>query len=170
MKTVVRRISFGLLLSANLCTASFAQSPPASTARSFLSEAGVLNRVNKLCGRPLSSEVSRTLGDFLLAASVNPRMDGAAASDEQLLTGIRQPSAERLESVRREIEIYNQVVGLVTTRHEVEGAASVCSTEFQARANVFVKNARADGTAAQAKRIADLMVRNRCAALGCRAA
>jgi hypothetical protein len=155
-----------LVLAASLSGTAFAQPSTLKIERTptWLVEAGVLYRINKLCGNPAAKEDMRVVGDVLLATSVNPRMVGFEGTDAQLLADIRQPPEDRVDLVQVENSMYQQVVSIIQTKHELEG--SVCNPSVAGRVATFVQEMRDTGIAKNATRLADIMVKNGCVGLG----
>ena len=157
-----------LILTAITFTSVLAAPTPAETApyQSWLVQAGVFYRANKLCGRPASPENAGVIGDVLLAASVNPAFTGREKSDAELFDGIRSPTPALAELVEQEKNIYLQVVGIVQAKHDVEN--SLCTPELPAKIAAYADAAKKAGVATFAKRIVKVMVDNKCQSLYCK--
>lgn len=150
---------------------SAAAPSPTPTARptaelGTLLRAGLLFRSLKLCGGAPTPADMRVLGDILLAASVNPDLASPLPSDAKVLAEIRAPSKEVRERVQTSLNYYQELVTTLQMKFDQEGRGSVCTPDLVSRVKAFTDSARASGVAGNAKRVAGIMVSNKCPGLG----
>ena len=131
-----------------------------------LLRAGALFRSLKLCGGAVAPDDKRVLGDILLAGSVNPDLAAPLPADAKVVSDIRSPSKELRERVQTSLNYYQEVVTTIQMKFDMEGRNSVCTPDLVPGIKAFADSAKASDVAANAKRVADLMVKNRCPGLG----
>jgi hypothetical protein len=155
-----------------LCTLAlssvFAEQIPAapSPEQSWMIQAGVFYRANKLCDKPALPEDARILGDILLASTVNPDFTGQEKSDKELFALMLTPTARTVAQVELDKSLYLRVVSLVQARHDIEH--SLCTAETPKQITAFAEASRKAGVAGFAKRIVKIMVENKCQGLYCK--
>lgn len=104
-----KTISF-LAFAFSVCAANAGQEA------SYLQQAGLLYRANKLCGSPIEKADLYVIADVMLASSVNPRLSQLEGPSESILAALRSPSASQLEDVKNETNLYQMTVNILDAK------------------------------------------------------